>query len=126
MLKEKHLLKKEVTDASIVPKEQFPIQGQGMVSETHDVTLFLLGAYLKGAPAHAANGRGICVAVSGGVPRGVGGRVLSSVWCTYLPMLLSPRSPGNLSVSTAISPMRPCVRTPGARPCWSPLMLASC
>ena len=49
MLKEKHLLKKEVTDASIVPKEQFPIQGQGMVSETHDVTLFLLGAYLKGA-----------------------------------------------------------------------------
>lgn len=45
---------------------------------------------------------------------------------TYVPMLVLPRSLGSPSVSAVISLMKPCVQIPGARPCWSPLMLASC
>lgn len=108
-----------------------------MMPETGDIALFLLHTYLKGdvSPSERElspepvwlSGRG-GVAVAGAVLTvpPVGWAAGCSLGCTYVPTLVSPRSLGSPSVSAVISLTKPCAQIPGARPCWSLPMLASC
>lgn len=91
--------------------------------------MFLLnkGSWVQ-SPSGCQGVEGICVAVSGAVLTvpPIWWAAVCSFWCTYIPMLVSPRSLGSPSVSAVISLTKPCVQIPGARPCWSLPMRASC